>query len=502
MRTNGRKQRKTPKQPRKPRGFIRKRKNASVFFLLWSIFSLVSLCIVLGMGILQHRLLRQSYKDEAAHEVTRTGKEVELAILQGPSASFGGDYSGFLHFLSDVYDVQIFIINKQGQVEFPKEPNFDEDAPEIEEHYDFTERLERMQKEIAKRGGKAAVYEERNAYVYGAEIELQAGDSVYLYVGKSLSVLSAATNLLLVRTIVAGVFVAVLSFAISSAVSAWLTKPISEMTEKAQRLARGDFNVDFHGANYGEEMLDLASTLNFARDELSKTDRMQKELIANVSHDFKTPLTMIKAYASMIMEISGNNPEKRNQHAQVIVDEADRLASLVNDVLDLSKISAGIEQLKCAPVDMSGYLDEVLSRFDYLKETQGYLFHVDVEEGLYTVADERRIGQVLYNLISNAINYTGEDKNVYIRMRKDGEDCFRFEVRDTGAGIPADEINGIWDRYYRSKEMHKRPVQGTGLGLSIVKSILEQHKFLFGVESEEGKGSVFYVLFPLVRENA
>ena len=502
MKTSEKKKRNMPKQPRKPRGFIRKRKNASVFFLLWSIFSLVSLLLVLGMGILQYRLLRQSYRDEAAHEVTRTGKEVEMAILNGPSASFGGDYSGFLHFLSDVYDVQIFIINGQGQVEFPKEPNLDEDAPEIEEHYDFTERLARMKEEIAKRGGKAAVYEERNSYVYGAEIQLQVGDSVYLYVGKSLSVLSSATGLLLVRTIVTGVFVAVLSFAVSSALSAWLTKPISEMTEKAQRLAQGDFNVDFHGANYGEEMLNLASSLNFARDELSKTDRMQKELIANVSHDFKTPLTMIKAYASMIIEISGNNPEKRNQHAQVIVDEADRLTSLVNDVLDLSKISAGIAPLQCERVDMSAYLDEILSRFNYLKETQGYAFHMDVEKGLYTLADEGRIGQALYNLIGNAINYTGEDKNVYICMRKEGEGYFRFEVRDTGAGIPADEINGIWERYYRSKEMHKRPVQGTGLGLSIVKSILEQHQFLFGVESEEGKGSVFYILFPLVDENA
>ena len=216
MRTSEKKKRNTTKQPRKPRGFIRKHKNASVFFLLWSIFSLVSLLIVLGMGILQHRLLRQSYRDEAAHEVTRTGKEVEMAILNGPSASFGGDYSGFLHFLSDVYDVQIFIINGQGQVEFPKEPNLDEDAPEIEEHYDFTERLARMKEEIAKRDGKAAVYEEGNSYVYGAEIQLQVGNSVYLYVGKSLSVLSAATDLLLVRTIGAGVFVAVLSFAIQN----------------------------------------------------------------------------------------------------------------------------------------------------------------------------------------------------------------------------------------------------------------------------------------------
>ena len=105
------------------------------------------------------------------------------------------------------------------------------------------------------------------------------------------------------------------------------------MSEKARKLARGDFGVDFHDRDYSEEMLGLADALNFARDELSKTDTMQKELIANVSHDFKTPLTMIKAYASMIKEISGDIPEKREKHAQVIVDEADRLASLVADIL-------------------------------------------------------------------------------------------------------------------------------------------------------------------------
>lgn len=457
---------------------------------------------MLGLGISQQVIIRQSYKDEAAHEVTRTGKEVERAILEGPSDSFGGNYSGFLHFLSDTHDVQIAIINGEGKVEFPQEPNFDENAPEIEEHYDFSKKLARMKKELADHDGNAVVYEEKNTYVYGAEIEIQGGENVYLYVGKSLSVLGSTTNLLMVRTIVTCVFVLVVAFAVSSALSGWLTKPISEMTDKARKLAEGDFNVDFHGANYGEEMVALASTLNFARDELSKTDRMQKELIANVSHDFKTPLTMIKAYASMIMEISGANPEKRNKHAQVIVDEADRLTSLVNDVLDLSKISAGLAELKITRVDMSGYVDEVLSRFQYLTETQGYKFHVDVEEGLYTMADEGKIGQVLYNLIGNAVNYTGEDKNVYIRMKKESEEHFRFEVRDTGSGIPRDELNGIWDRYYRSQEMHKRPVKGTGLGLSIVKSILECHRFVFGVESEEGKGSVFYVLFPLVDKNA
>ena len=265
-------------------------------------------------------------------------------------------------------------------------------------------------------------------------------------------------------------------------------------------MAEGDFSVDFHGNNYGQEMTELAATLNFARDELSKTDKMQKELIANVSHDFKTPLTMIKAYASMIMEISGDIPEKRNKHAQVIVDEADRLASLVNDVLDLSKIRSGLEELKTERIDMSALVHKVLDRFAYLKETDGYVFELDVEEGLYTYADELMISQVLYNLIGNAVNYTGENKTVFVRLKAEGNGVFRFSVQDTGEGIKPEELSEIWDRYYRSNEVHKRPVKGTGLGLSIVKTVLQRHKLYYGVDSTVGQGSTFYVLFPTAQE--
>ena len=210
-----------------------------------------------------------------------------------------------------------------------------------------------------------------------------------------------------------------------------------------------------------------------------------------------TPLTMIKAYASMIMEISGEIPEKRNKHAQVIVDEADRLASLVNDVLDLSKISSGIEELKTAKIDMSALVHRVLDRFAYLKETDGYVFETEIAEGVYTYADELMISQVLYNLIGNAVNYTGEDKKVYVRLQAEENGVFRFSVQDTGAGIKPEELSEIWDRYYRSSEMHKRPVRGTGLGLSIVKTILQRHKLYFGVDSVLGQGSTFYVLFPI-----
>jgi signal transduction histidine kinase len=212
---------------------------------------------------------------------------------------------------------------------------------------------------------------------------------------------------------------------------------------------------------------------------------------------------MIKAYASMIMEISGDIPEKRNQHAQVIVDEADRLTALVTDVLDLSKINSGIESLKEDVFDMSKELFKILDRFAYLKENNlkgvgGYRFITDIEEGLHTCADRVKIEQVLYNLIGNAVNYTGTDKKVYVKLSRNTDETFRFSVTDTGKGIKTEELDAVWERYYRSSEMHKRPVKGTGLGLSIVKSVLQKHNFNFGIQSVVGKGSTFYVDFPIV----
>ena len=244
-------------------------------------------------------------------------------------------------------------------------------------------------------------------------------------------------------------------------------------------------------------MVELASTLNYARDELSKADNMQKELIANISHDFKTPLTMIKAYASMIIEISGENPEKRNKHAQVIVDEADRLTSLVSDVLDLSKLRSGLSVLEKERYDLSAHLLEILDRFAYLRDTKNYHFVTKIEERIEVNADKIKLGQALYNLIGNAVNYTGEDKTVYITLQKTDETHARFEVRDTGKGIKQEELSNIWERYYRSKDTHKRPVSGTGLGLSIVKTVFERHGLEFGVTSKEDEGSVFFVQFEL-----
>ncbi len=478
---------------KKKRNYRKRQRGTSIYFLLWAAFSVLALVIVLLFSSVIGMITVQTYKNEAARELSEKGKSIEIAVLAEPPSTFGGNRSEYIRYLSGVYDVNIFILGQNGEVLFPRVPDLETEI------FDFTDKVQTLKTELAQSTTSSVIYEGEKEYVYGAEISLYGETEMYLYVAKSLQLVEAASGQIAVRTVFIALFVFVLAFALSSAVSGWLTKPISEMTRKTRLLAQGNFDVDFHGADYGQEMVELADTLNFARDELSKADRMQKELIANVSHDFKTPLTMIKGYASMIMEISGDVPEKRNKHAQVIVDEADRLASLVADVLDLSKLRSGIHEFKTTTVDMSSYTREVLDRFAYLRETQGYAFEVDIEDDLFADVDEVKIGQALYNLVGNAVNYTGEDKKVFVSLHQTDENTFRFAVKDTGKGIKQEELATIWERYYRSSETHKRPVKGTGLGLSIVKAVLERHGLHFGVESEVGEGSTFFIDFPIAR---
>ena len=480
----------------KHRKYKKKSKPASIYFLLWASFAILSLMIVLVFSFTQSLVLDQTYREEGAKEITVKGHAIEAILKNEPPEEFGGNHSGFVRYLAQSNGVKIFIISEDGTVLYPREEDFDANAPEFGEFYDMSTELDLLKRHLQGADEDYVVYEGVGEFVYGAVLSTKTTNT-YLYIARSLDLIEVVSIALRVRILFVAIFVFIFAFALSSALSGWLTKPIEEITGKAKLLAKGNFDVDFYGPDYASEMAELARALNYAKDELSKTDRMQKELIANVSHDFKTPLTMIKAYSSMIKEISGNIPEKRDKHAQVIIDEADRLASLVNDMLDLSKIRSGLNELKMSTFDLTAYLYDVLERFEDFVEEQGYSFVLKIDEGVFTQADEVKIGQVLYNLIGNAINYTGEDKKVYVSLRASKDGVARFSVRDTGVGIKREDLSVIWDRYYRSSETHKRPVKGTGLGLSIVKTILEKHAFRFGVESEVGCGSLFYVDFPI-----
>lgn len=268
-----------------------------------------------------------------------------------------------------------------------------------------------------------------------------------------------------------------------------LSVPITRITESAKRMAHGDYQTRFEGGSC-REVDELARALTYAEQEISKADQMQRDLVANVSHDLRTPLTMLKAYAEMIRDLSGDNPEKRGKHLQVIIDETDRLTALVNDILDLSKLENGSQKLEVSTFDAAVWMEDIIARYKGVSEQMGYHISFTPDESRQVTCDAGKMERVVCNLINNAINYTGEDKQVFVRQVNTPEGV-RIEVRDTGEGIPEDKIRKIFDKYYRS-ENHTREVVGTGLGLSIVKAILKLHGFPYGVSSRLGEGSVFW----------
>ena len=213
--------------------------------------------------------------------------------------------------------------------------------------------------------------------------------------------------------------------------------------------------------------------------------------MANVGHDLKTPLTLIKSYAEMVRDITYKDKAKMDDNLNVIINETDRLNELVNDILTLSKIEASADTLNLEEYDLVKQIDEIMDKFQILSETEDYNFiYSGVESGM-VYADRNKISQVIYNLLNNAINYTGDDQTVYINVEENKKD-YLVEIKDTGKGIDDETIKHVWDRYYKTEKKHKRNKVGTGLGLSIVKGILDAHEFTYGVKSKKGSGTNFY----------
>ena len=311
----------------------------------------------------------------------------------------------------------------------------------------------------------------------------------YMLFNTVLQPVGTTVKMLKILLVLIAVLLLVVGCGIALFVSNQLTVPIIRITESAKRMAHGKYDTEFQGGGY-KEADELAQTLTYAEHEISKVDTMQRDLIANVSHDLRTPLTMLKAYAEMIRDLSGDNPIKRNAHLKVIIEETDRLTMLVNDILDLSKLENGSQSLELSEIDVREWLTEICSRYKGISEQMGYYLTFTPDETKKITCDSRKMERVVCNLIHNAINYTGEDKQIFVRQ-VNTETSVRIEVRDTGAGIEEDKIKKIFDKYYRS-ENHKREVVGTGLGLSIVKAILKMHNYGYGVKSKLGEGSVFW----------
>lgn len=287
-------------------------------------------------------------------------------------------------------------------------------------------------------------------------------------------------------------FIALAVILLTLALNYQIARPLSIIAENAKSLPEGKYTADEKTNRYSEAM-QLNETLSEAARDISKADQAKRDLIANVSHDLRTPLTMISGYGEMMIDLP---EEKTDENIRVIIDESKRLTTLVNDLLDLSKMQESRITLNPEIFDLSLLVEEQLKKYDVYTMKEGYQIESSLEKNAFIKADYSRIAQVFNNFMTNAINYCGSDRRIIVKEYiKDG--VVRCEVRDFGEGIDEKNLPLIWDRYYKLDKTHVRSTSGSGIGLSIVKEILELHQAKYGAISKKGEGSTFWFEFRL-----
>lgn len=302
---------------------------------------------------------------------------------------------------------------------------------------------------------------------------------------------ATVTTLQMQLYIITGIML-LLSVILAIIIAKRISKPIEHINNSAKILASGSYDTYFSGTGF-LEITELSGTLNTAARELSKVEALRRELMANISHDLRTPLALIYSYAEMMHDFP---TEITPDQTQTIMDETNRLTSLVNDVLDISKLESGATELNIEKYNLTNSIRVTVERIAEMTKKDGYSLSFEYEGDVYVAADEVKITQVFYNLLINAINYSGTDKRIII-LQHVINNYVKIEVKDFGEGIEPNSLPYIWDRYYKEDKKHRRALTGTGLGLSIVKKIINLHGGSYGVESEVGKGSSFWFYLKL-----
>lgn len=457
--------------------------------LLFLLFALILYLVFWFFQVLMISVFYRNIKIDKTEEIVNL---IETTISNNPSAekSFTNPstYSTLLDTIANYEsDAWVFIKreNSQSLEVIFSTSSFNEEID--------NERFINLYNLNFEKGKYSNTEKENHLYTLVSFTEDHSGCSVMTVVDSRLIPYVTSSNLMSTQFIVINFVIVILSIIFTGVMYSQIVKPITSLTKSARELAKGNYETEFKGEGF-DEIEELSSTLNYAKEELSKLDQYQKDIMANVSHDLRTPLTLITGYGEMLKDF----PEERtNENIQIIVDETKRLTTLVNDILLLTQIESNTIQLERENYSITDSINEIVYRVQKFVGELDIDMIFEYDDNILVNANETAINQVIYNFISNAINYIGEDKKVIIRQVVEG-DYAKISVIDHGIGIPEDQIKNIWYRYYKVKN-HKRATIGSGLGLSIVRGILEKNQIEYGVESIVDVGSEFWFKIKIVK---
>lgn len=472
------------------------RKNKSFRTKLSLYFVLFTEVIFTALWVLQTVFLQSFYNamlikntKSAAQQIIYSGEDtdtIDSLALNNSLVVYMTDTEGHIIYSTDeyksTYNGNSYEHDKENPYRKNEEMNWQKSPyRNLPDGYDeFLSNLEK--------NGKSTEYRTDTLFVYGEYIS----ENTVLYVGTTLDPVGAAANIIRIQLLWVTVISVIIALAFAFFIAGKFSKPVTEISKQAKKIGGTDFSVNFE-SDFCAEIDELSNTLVHTNAALNESRGFQRELLANVSHDLRTPLTMIKGYAESIRDF-GDDDVQRTADSEIIMREADRLNELVNEVLEYSELQTNGYNTEFERIDLSKLVKSVIMQFEPLFQSQGGIIECSVSENIFVNGNYRQLERVVYNLLDNAIRHTGDSKKIIIKLQPENGHA-RLSVRDYGNGIPDEQLPHIWERYYTYRQRNKQGV--SGLGLAIVKQIVSIHNGECGVTSENGLGSVFWVTLEM-----
>ncbi len=395
-----------------------------------------------------------------------------------------------LDFLDDYLSAEIWIINPSGLIVLDSTEPIEVANPPVVEGFDST----LFAGKYYSTGDFFHFFEEDYLSVYAP---ITDGYKVqgYVFIHKPMSELhkfiESITN---ISYILLGIIL-LLSLIILIFFNEVVYKPLRKITTATEQYAEGNLHYQF-SVDSNDEMGYLAATLTYMASELSKVEDTQKKLVANVSHDFRSPLTSIKGYSEAMLD-GTIPPEMHEKYLAILVNESERLIKLTNNLLTLNNLNTEGLMLDFTVFDINDVIRKTAATFEgSCREKKITLNLILTGETLYVKADMGKIQQVLYNLLDNAIKFSNRDSEIRISTTEKHRKVF-VSVKDFGIGIPKESIGQVFDRFYKSDSSRGKDKKGTGLGLSIAREIIRAHNENINVTSTEGEGTEFTFSLPV-----
>ena len=359
----------------------------------------------------------------------------------------------------------------------------------------------------------ALPYPRRNLLGRDSQTAVDAQGSIWLYASSRLNdkrvlvvaaprprvpIVNIFADQFLLPVVEGGVIAFLLSLVLAYVLSRWVADPLQQVVVAARNYPSEDMKpVNPQGPH---EVQDLTRAFNSMIARVESSQQSQRDFVANVSHELKTPLTSIQGFAQAILDDTADTPEARKQAAQIIYNESARMHRMALDLLDLARLEAGTADLKMSAVDVAVLLRSIVEKFSPQATKAGVALQVDIPDQLpVLIADGDRLAQVFTNLVDNALKFTPANGQVTLAAKKAGAEM-ELSVTDSGVGVESEALSRLFDRFYQVDVSRSRAggeSHGAGLGLAIVREIVQAHGGKIGVRSRVGHGTTFTIQLPL-----